>query len=143
QCSMTNHHSTPTIDDPGRSSVSPVFRGIVAYPITPFTSHQRVDERLLSKLVTDMVEAGVHAVAPLGSTGVLPYLSDEEREQVSEVVLTAVAGRVPTLVGVSSLTTERTVYHARQAEKLGADAVMILPMSYWKLNDAEILAHFD
>ncbi|NNB95981.1 dihydrodipicolinate synthase family protein [Corallococcus exiguus] len=118
------------------------LQGIVAYPITPFTGG-RVDEVLLGRIVDDMVKAGVHAIAPLGSTGVLPYLSDEEREQVAEVVIQRVAGRVPTLVGVSSLTTERTVHHAKFAEKAGASAVMILPMSYWKLSDAEIVSHFD
>lgn len=123
--------------------MSALLRGIVAYPITPFTSTGRVDEALLNKIVDDMVKAGVHAIAPLGSTGVLPYLSDEEREQVAEIVVKRVAGRVPTLVGVSSLTTERTAHHAKHAEKLGASAVMIIPMSYWKLSDAEIITHYD
>jgi 4-hydroxy-tetrahydrodipicolinate synthase len=119
------------------------LHGIVAYPITPFTRSDRVDEALLARLVEDMVSAGVHAIAPLGSTGVLPYLSDEEREAVAEVVVKKVAGRVPTLVGVSSLTTARTVHHAKHAEHVGASAVMILPMSYWKLSDAEIVVHFE
>lgn len=123
--------------------MSTPLHGIVSYPITPFTPTGRVDDALLGKIVDDMVKAGVHAIAPLGSTGVLPYLSDEEREQVAEVVIKRVAGRVPTLVGVSSLTTERTVHHAKHVEKLGASAVMIIPMSYWKLSDAEIIAHFD
>lgn len=119
------------------------MNGIVAYPITPFTTSNRVDEKLLGRIVDDMVKAGVHAIAPLGSTGVLPYLNDDEREHVAEVTITKVAGRVPTLVGVSSLTTERTVHHARHAEKLGASAVMIIPMSYWKLTDAEVVTHFE
>ena len=123
--------------------MSAPLHGIVAYPITPFTRSNRVDEALLGRLVEDMVRSGVHAIAPLGSTGVLPYLSDDEREAVNDVVIRRVAGRVPTLVGVSSLTTERTVHHAQYAEKAGASAVMILPMSYWKLTDAEIVTHFE
>ncbi|AGP33678.1 dihydrodipicolinate synthase family protein [Sorangium cellulosum] len=119
------------------------LRGIVAYPITPFTEAGRVDEQLLGRIVDDMLAAGVHAIAPLGSTGVLPYLSDEEREAVTDLVVKRVAGRAPTLVGVSSLTTERTARHARYAERAGATAVMILPMSYWKLSDREIVAHFE
>ncbi|WP_437931144.1 dihydrodipicolinate synthase family protein [Sorangium sp. So ce291] len=119
------------------------LRGIVAYPITPFTEAGRVDEQLLGRIVDGMLAAGVHAIAPLGSTGVLPYLSDEEREAVTDIVVKRVAGRVPTLVGVSSLTTERTVHHAKYAERAGAAAVMILPMSYWKLSDREIVAHFE
>ncbi|HTN83643.1 MAG TPA: dihydrodipicolinate synthase family protein [Sorangium sp.] len=123
--------------------MKPALHGIVAYPITPFTEAGRVDEQLLGRIVDGMLAAGVHAIAPLGSTGVLPYLSDEEREAVTDTVVKRVAGRVPTLVGVSSLTTERTVHHARYAERAGAAAVMILPMSYWKLSDREIVAHFE
>ncbi len=119
------------------------FRGIIAYPITPFDDCDKVDIALFKKLAERLVLSGAHAIAPLGSTGVLPYLSDEEREAVTESCIQQVAGRVPTLVGVSHLTTERTVYHARFAEKAGATAVMIIPMSYWKLTDDEIVQHYD
>lgn len=44
-------------------------------------------------------------------------MSDEEKEAVTEATIQQVAGRVPTLVGVSNLTTEKTVYHAQFAEK--------------------------
>ena len=90
-----------------------------------------------------MIVSGSHAVAPLGSTGVMPYLNDEEKEAITEATVSQVKGRVPILVGVSNLTTERTIYHAKSAEKAGADAVMIIPMSYWKLSDDEIVKHYD
>lgn len=122
---------------------STTLRGIIAYPITPFTCTDRLNEDLLGSIVERMVGDGVHAIAPLGSTGVLPYLNDGEREAVTEVVVKQVKGRVPTLVGVSSLTTERTIHHARHAERVGASAVMIIPMSYWKISDKEIFQHFD
>jgi len=54
-----------------------------------------------------------------------------------------VAGRVPTLVGVSALTTERAIHHARFAERAGASAVMLIPMSYWKLTEDEVFRHFE
>nr|WP_295922142.1 dihydrodipicolinate synthase family protein [uncultured Dyadobacter sp.] len=119
-----------------------VFKGIIAYPITPFDDQERVDLALFKKLTQRLVESGSHAIAPLGSTGVLPYLSDEEKEALVEATLQVVNGRVPVLAGVSNLTTERTVYHARFAEKAGASAVMIIPMSYWKLSDDEIFRHY-
>lgn len=120
-----------------------VFKGIIAYPITPFDKEEKVDIVLFKKLVERLVLSGSHAIAPLGSTGVLPYLSDEEKEAVTEATIDQVSGRVPTLVGVSNLTTEKTIYHARFAEKAGAAAVMIIPMSYWKLSDDEIFRHYD
>lgn len=119
------------------------FKGIIAYPITPFTENETVDIPLFKQLVERLVSSGSHGIAPLGSTGVLPYLSDEEKEAVTVATLQQVAGRVPVLAGVSNLTTERTIYHAKFAEQAGADAVMIIPMSYWKLTDEEIFRHYE
>lgn len=119
------------------------FKGIIAYPITPFDKNEKVDIQLYKKLLERLIISGSHAVAPLGSTGVMPYLTDAEKEAITEATIEQVNGRVPVLVGVSNLTTERTIYHAKFAEKAGADAVMIIPMSYWKLTDDEIIQHFD
>lgn len=119
------------------------FKGIIAYPITPFDGNEKVDIELYKKLLERLIVSGSHAVAPLGSTGVMPYLNDEEKEAITEATVKQVKGRVPILVGVSNLTTERTIYHAKSAEKAGADAVMIIPMSYWKLSDDEIVKHYD
>ncbi|MER3465385.1 MAG: dihydrodipicolinate synthase family protein, partial [Chitinophagaceae bacterium] len=119
------------------------FKGIIAYPITPFDKNEKVDIPLFKKLVEKLIASGSHGIAPLGSTGVLPYLTDEEKEAVTEATINQVNGRVPVLVGVSNLTTERTTYHAKFAEKAGATAVMIIPMSYWKLTDDEIVQHYD
>lgn len=118
------------------------FKGIIAYPITPFDKDEKVDIPLFRKQVDRLVKSGSNGIAPLGSTGVLPYLVDEEKEAITEACVQQVEGRVPVLVGVSNLTTERTVYHARFAEKAGATAVMIIPMSYWKLTDDEIVLHY-
>jgi len=120
-----------------------ILKGIIAYPITPFDENEKVDLVLFKKLLERLIQKGSHAVAPLGSTGVLPYLSDEEKEAIIEATIEQVAGRVPVLAGVSNLTTERTIHHALFAEKTGADAVMIIPMSYWKLTDNEIVQHYD
>lgn len=119
------------------------FKGIIAYPITPFDSQEKVDLPLFRQQVERLVSSGMHGIAPLGSTGVLPYLTDDEKEAVTEAALEQTAGRVPTLVGVSNLTTDKTIYHAQFAEKAGASAVMIIPMSYWKLTDDEIVTHYD
>lgn len=119
------------------------FKGVIAYPITPFDQEEKVDIPLFKKLLERLIAGGAHGIAPLGSTGVLPYLTDQEKEAITEATIQQVNGRLPVLVGVSNLTTERTIYHAQFAEKAGADAVMIIPMSYWKLTDQEIISHYD
>lgn len=119
------------------------FKGIIAYPITPFNTQEQVDLPLFKKLVERLVTSGSHGIAPLGSTGVMPYLNDEEKEAITEATIQQVAGRLPVVTGVSNLTTERTIYHAKFAEKAGSTAVMIIPMSYWKLTDNEIFSHYE
>ena len=119
------------------------LQGVIAYTITPFIADGAVDLVAYRQLVQRLLLAGVHAIAPLGSTGVLPYLSDLERETILAETVESVAEKVPVLAGVSSLTTERTVHHARFAESHGADALMVIPMSYWKLTEAEIFRHFE
>lgn len=122
---------------------TPNIHGIIGYTITPFSADgQDVDLDALGQSIDRLIDSGVHAIAPLGSTGEGAYLSDAEWDRVSEFSLARVAGRVPTVVSVSDLTTAKAVRRARFAQAHGADAVMVLPASYWKLSEAEILAHY-
>lgn len=88
------------------------------------------------------MSAGVHAIAPLGSTGELAYLDEPEFDTVVDTTIATVAGRVPVVVGVSDVTTAKTIRRATYAQQAGADAVMILPVSYWKLTEREIFQHY-
>jgi 4-hydroxy-tetrahydrodipicolinate synthase len=122
----------------------PKIHGIIAYPVTPFATDSAgtIDTERLTALVDRLVVSGVHAIAPLGSTGELAYLDENEFDAVVDTTIAAVDGRVPVMVGVSDLTTAKTTRRARYAQHAGADAVMILPVSYWKLSEREILQHF-
>ncbi|MCI0993716.1 dihydrodipicolinate synthase family protein [Pseudomonas corrugata] len=122
---------------------TPNIHGIIGYTITPFSADgQGLDLDALGQSIDRLIDSGVHAIAPLGSTGEGAYLSDAEWDQVSEFSIARVAGRVPTVVSVSDLTTAKAVRRARFAQAKGADAVMVLPAAYWKLSEAEILAHY-
>lgn len=128
------------------------LEGIIAYPVTPFApggedgvtgrSEGGVDTDALTALVDRLIDAGCHAIAPLGSTGESAYLDDQEWYTAAEAALAAVAGRVPAVVGVADLTTRGAVRRARFAERAGADAVMVLPQAYWKLDEREVAGHF-
>jgi 4-hydroxy-tetrahydrodipicolinate synthase len=117
------------------------IQGIIAYPITPF-GEAGIDTDRLADLVDTMVNAGVHAIAPLGSTGESAYLSFNEWKTVVDTTIAAVAGRVPVVVGASDLTTAGTVARSDYAQQAGAVAVMVIPVSYWALNEREIVQHY-
>lgn len=118
---------------------TPVIRGVIGYTITPFAADGSVDLAALGTSIDSLIQAGVHAIAPLGSTGEGAYLSEAEWEAVVRYSLEKIAGRVPSVVSVSDLTTARTVQRARLAQACGATAVMVLPISYWKLTEAEVV----
>ena len=122
---------------------SPTIHGIIGYTITPFSADgSTLDLDALGHSIDRLIDSGVHAIAPLGSTGEGAYLSDAEWDEVSAYSIRKVAKRVPTIVSVSDLTTAKAVRRARFAEAEGADVVMVLPTSYWKLTEAQILAHY-
>jgi 4-hydroxy-tetrahydrodipicolinate synthase len=122
---------------------STLFKGIIAYPVTPFSEATgEVDHDALRQGIERLIDDGVHAIAPLGSTGESAYLSDAEWDAAADESLRAVRKRVPVVVGISDLTTANAVRRARFAERAGADAVMVLPISYWKLTEQEIFDHY-
>ncbi|KVC68611.1 dihydrodipicolinate synthase family protein [Burkholderia stagnalis] len=122
--------------------MSILLQGIIAYPVTPFSTDGGVDLKALEALIERLIADGVHGIAPLGSTGESAYLSDAEWDAVADASIRAVRKRVPTVVGISDLTTAGAVRRARFAEQAGADAVMVLPVSYWKLSNDEIVGHY-
>ena len=123
-------------------TAAPAIHGIIAYPITPFGRDGGVDTATLTTLLEKLVGAGVHAIAPLGSTGEAAYLTEDEFDSVVDTTVNTVGHRVPVIVGASDLTTANTIRRARYAQHAGADAVMILPVSYWKLSTREIAQHY-
>lgn len=119
------------------------IHGIIAYPITPFTADGgNVDTATLAAVVEQLVSTGAHAIAPLGSTGESAYLTEDEFDAVVDTTVGTVDGRVPVIVGASDLTTANTIRRARYAQQAGAGAVMVLPISYWKLGEREIFQHY-
>jgi dihydrodipicolinate synthase/N-acetylneuraminate lyase len=107
------------------------LRGILAAVTTPFTPDgQAVDEDALRRQVERLLAAGIHGLVPTGTTGEFMTLTAKEHRRVIEVYVEAVAGRVPVVAGVGSLSTKGAIELAQHAQKAGADAVMIVPPFY-------------
>ncbi|PYG00083.1 4-hydroxy-tetrahydrodipicolinate synthase [Georgenia satyanarayanai] len=118
------------------------FRGVIPPVITPLTAEGEVDTTTLRSVVEHLVSEGVDGVFALGSTGEVAYLDDAQRDVVVRTVVTAVAGRVPVLVGAIDTTSGRVAQAARRAAEAGADAIVATAPLY-AINDlAEIERHF-
>ncbi len=109
--------------------------GVIPPLVTPLTEEEELDEDALRWHVNYLIKKGVHGVFCLGSTGEFPYLSEEERSRVAEVVVDEAGGRVPVIVGVSHHSCRVAAKLARRAERIGADALIAIIPSYFPVTD--------
>ncbi len=119
-----------------------LFRGLVAFPITPADEHGRVDADALRRLLRRLVEAGVPSIGLLGSTGTYAYLDRGERRRAVEAAVDEVAARVPLLVGIGALRTDEAIRLGEDAREAGAAGVLLAPVSYTPLTGDEVFVHF-
>lgn len=106
-------------------SIGPVLAGVFPVIPTPFDTEGRPDEASLRRLVDYLVRCGVDGVTFPGVASEVGSLSVAERHGLTDLVLAAVAGRVPVIVGASSGQAATTIDLARRAMARGASALMI------------------
>ncbi len=118
-----------------------MFRGSFPALVTPFKNGE-LDVETLKKLVEWHIGEGSHGLVPVGTTGESPTLSHEEHERVIEEVVRAAAGRIPVIAGAGSNNTLEAIRFMRHAEKVGADAALVVTPYYNKPTQAGLIAHF-
>lgn len=128
-----------------------MFKGLSAFPITPCgNAHSDnigaddgiVDVHALERLLAPLIQARVHSIGLLGSTGIYAFLSASERKRAVEAAVSFIAGRTPLIVGVGALRTRDAIHLAKHAQHVGADGLLMAPMSYTPLTDDEVYAHY-
>ncbi len=118
-----------------------MFKGSLPAMITPFTNGE-LDLDTLKKLVEWHVGEGSNGLVPVGTTGESPTLTHEEHEKVVEEVVRASAGRLPVIAGAGSNNTLESIRLAQHAEKVEADAVLVVTPYYNKPTQRGLMAHF-
>jgi 4-hydroxy-tetrahydrodipicolinate synthase len=120
----------------------PAFRGIITVVATPFNQHGSVDFETLERHLEFLVDNGVHAIMPGGSTGEYYAESVAERKKILEFVARQVAGRLPLYAGLNSARPDETIELGKVAIESGYTAQM-LAAPYYSLPTADELAtHF-
>lgn len=120
-----------------------IFKGLSAFPLTPADADGVVDAEAFARMLERLVVAGVDSIAVLGSTGTYAYLDRSERARAVAVAVETIAGRVPLIVGVGAMRTSWVNELAREAELMGADGLLLAPVSYTPLAQDEVFAHFE
>ena len=118
-----------------------MIKGSIPALVTPFKDGA-LDLDTLKSLVEWHIDQGSTGLVPVGTTGESPTLSHEEHETVVEEVVRAAAGRVPVIAGAGSNNTVEGIRLIRHAERVGADAALVVTPYYNKPTQAGLIAHF-
>jgi len=118
------------------------FHGVMPPIPTPFAQDYSVNEEGLRGLIEYLIENGVHAIIPLGSTGEFAKLSIDERKRVLKVSIDQAAGRIPVIAGTAAVATREAIELSQHAQETGADGLQIVAPYYGKINETEVFEHF-
>jgi 4-hydroxy-tetrahydrodipicolinate synthase len=118
-----------------------MFKGCFTALITPFKGG-KVDEKAFRSFVEWQISEGIHGLVPCGTTGESPTLTHEEHNHVIELCVKTAKARVPVMAGTGSNSTEEAIMMTRHAQKVGADAALIVSPYYNKPTPEGIYQHF-
>jgi 4-hydroxy-tetrahydrodipicolinate synthase len=118
-----------------------MFTGLSAFPLTPM-NELSIDEAAFVGLIKKLTDANVHSIGVLGSTGSYAYLSREERNIVTKLAMDN-AQDTPVVVGIGALRTKEVLLLADDAQKAGANGLLLAPVSYQKMTDDEVFSHYE
>ncbi len=118
-----------------------MFSGSMVAIVTPFANGS-IDRQALRDLVEFHVQKGTDAIVPCGTTGESATLSHAEHDQVVELVIEAVDGRVPVIAGAGSNNTAEAIRLTKHAKEAGADGVLLITPYYNKPTQEGLFQHF-
>lgn len=118
------------------------YTGAYTALATPFSRDGKIDEQALRRLVRLQLKGGIAGLVPCGSTGEAATLDHDEYRRVIHLTLTEARGEVPVIAGIGTNATWKALEMAREAESLGADALLGLTPYYNKPTQDGIFEHF-
>lgn len=118
------------------------FRGVFPAITTKMTGDQEVDLAAVRADVAYQIEAGVDGVIVCGSLGEASSLTREEKLAIAKAAIEEAAGRKPILLTIAEDSTRAGAVLAAEAERIGAEGLMVLPAMRYLADDREVVAHY-
>lgn len=120
-----------------------IFKGCATALVTPMHADGSVNYDCLKELVNTQIDRGIDALVACGTTGEKSTLRYEEHLKVIEITVKSARGRVPVIAGTGSNDTVYSVELCRDAEALGADALLMVTPYYNKTSQKGLVEHYN
>ena len=119
-----------------------IFEGAGVALVTPFTESGEVNYPKLTELLEEQIAGGTDAIISCGTTGESSTMSHEEHIQVIRHTCQVVNGRIPVIAGTGSNCTREAIHLSMEAEKAGADGLLLVTPYYNKGTQKGLMAHY-
>jgi len=117
-------------------------RGIIPPVVTPMLPNEEVDYAKLRRFIDFQIDAGVHGIFVLGTTGECYALDADEKQKIVATAVAHVNKRVPVYAGTGAETTREAIQHTRMAEREGVDGVSVITPYFIMPSQSEIVDHY-
>ena len=118
-----------------------MFKGSIVALITPFKNN-KLDEDCYISLIHHHLKNGTSGLVPAGTTGESPTLSHDEHERVIELCVKESKGKIPVIAGTGSNSTSEAISLTKYAEKVGANAALVVTPYYNKPTQEGLYQHY-
>ena len=118
------------------------FGTMLTAMVTPFKENLEIDFDQAAALAVDLVKLGNDGIVVNGTTGEAPTTTPEEKAQLVKVVREAVGDSIHVVAGVGNNDTADSVQHAKDAQKAGANGLLVVCPYYNKPPQEGVIAHF-
>ncbi|HJN84591.1 MAG TPA: 4-hydroxy-tetrahydrodipicolinate synthase [Candidatus Pelagibacter bacterium] len=118
-----------------------MFKGSNVALITPFKNNE-LDVDNYIKLIHFHIKNGTHGLVPAGTTGESPTLSHDEHQKVIELCIKESNGKIPIIAGTGSNSTKEAISLTKHAEKVGANAALVVTPYYNKPTQEGLYQHY-
>lgn len=120
----------------------PIFKGAGVAIVTPMKDNGEVNYEKLGEIIEEQIAGQTDAIIICGTTGESSTLSHEEHIETIRYCIEKTAKRIPVIAGTGSNCTETAVYLSQEAEKAGADGVLVVTPYYNKATQKGLIAHY-
>ncbi len=118
-----------------------IFKGSGVALVTPFTAGG-VNYEVLDKLLDFHLENSTDAIIACGTTGEASTMTDEEKSKVIEFTVKKIKNKIPVIAGTGSNDTKHSIEMSKEAERLGANALLVITPYYNKTTQKGLIEHF-